>query len=80
MRASQLFPGRPVGAQEGWYQDGKVVPNSNFWAWVASSSGSWVEDQSAPSPAPTQLNSVYQQMLADMQLASNVNNTTGSGS
>jgi hypothetical protein len=67
-----------VGAQEGWYKDGKVVPNSNFWNWVGSSEGSWVQDQSAPSATNTQLNSVYQQMLNNMQLAGQVNNTTGS--
>jgi hypothetical protein len=67
-----------VGTQEGWYQDGKVVPNSKFWNWVGSSEGSWVQDKSAPTATSTQLNSVYQQMLNSMQLAGQVNNTTGS--
>jgi hypothetical protein len=67
-----------VGTKEGWYQNGKVVANSNFWNWVGSSEGSWVMDNGAPVPTSTQLSSVYQQMLDKMQLASAVNNTTGS--
>jgi hypothetical protein len=67
-----------VGTQEGWYQNGKVVANSNFWNWVGSSEGSWVQDHSAPSATNTQLSTVYQKMLNNMQLASQVNNTSGS--
>lgn len=66
-----------IGTQQGWYKDGKVVPNSNFWNWLGSSEGAWVQDQSAPTPTSTQLDDLYQQMLNNMQLASQVNNTTG---
>jgi hypothetical protein len=69
-----------VGTKEGWYQNGKVVPNSQFWNWVGSSEGSWVQDKSAPTPTNTQLSTVYQKMLDNMQLASQVNSTTGPGS
>ena len=66
-----------IGTQQGWYKDGKVVPNSSFWNWLGSSEGAWVQDQSAPTPTSTQLDDLYQQMLNNMQLASQVNNTTG---
>jgi hypothetical protein len=66
-----------VGAQGGWYKDGKIVPNSNFWNWLGSSEGAWTLDKSGPTATNTQLSSVYQQMLDNMQLASQVNNTTG---
>ena len=67
-----------VGTQEGWYVNGKVVPNSNFWSWVGSSEGTWVLDKSGPTPTNTQLSSVYQKMLDNMQLAAQVNSVTGS--
>jgi hypothetical protein len=67
-----------VGTKEGWYQDGKVVPNSNFWNWVGSSGGAWVVDSSGPTPTNTTLDDVYQKLLSNMQLGSAVNNTTGS--
>jgi hypothetical protein len=66
-----------VGTQGGWYKDGKIVPNSNFWNWLGSSEGAWALNKSGPTPTNTQLGSVYQQMLDNMQLASQVNNTTG---
>ena len=67
-----------VGTQGGWYKDGKIVPNSSFWNWLGSSEGAWALDKSGPTPTNTQLSSVYQQMIDNMQLASQVNNTTGS--
>lgn len=67
-----------IGTQQGWYKDGKVVPNSAFWNWMGSSEGAWVRDQSAPTATSTQLNDLYQKMLDNMQLASQVNNHTGS--
>ena len=66
-----------IGTQQGWYKDGKVVPNSAFWNWMGSSEGSWVKDSSANTPTSKQLDDIYQQMLNNMQLASQVNNTTG---
>ncbi len=66
-----------VGTQGGWYVNGKVVPNSNFWTWVGSSEGSWVQDKSGPTPTNTQLNDVYQKMLNNMQLAAQVNSVSG---
>jgi hypothetical protein len=67
-----------VGKQQGWYQDGKVVPNSAFWNWMGSSEGAWVTDHSASTPTSKQVDDIYQQMVNNMQLASQVNNTTGS--
>jgi hypothetical protein len=67
-----------VGTKGGWYKDGKIVPNSEFWNWLGSSEGAWALDKSGPTPTNTQLSSVYQQMLDNMQLAGQVNNTTGS--
>jgi hypothetical protein len=67
-----------IGTQQGWYKDGKVVPNSAFWNWMGSSEGAWVRDQSAPTATSKQLDELYQKMLNNMQLASQVNNTTGS--
>jgi hypothetical protein len=67
-----------VGTQEGWYVNGKVVPNSTFWKWVGSSEGTWVLDKSGPTPTNTQLSDVYQKMLDNMQLAAQVNSVTGS--
>ncbi len=67
-----------IGTQGGWYKDGKIVPNSNFWNWLGSSEGAWALDKSGPTPTNIQLSSVYQQMIDNMQLSSQVNNTTGS--
>ncbi len=69
---------KEIGTQGGWYKDGKIVPNSNFWNWLGSSEGAWALDKSGPTPTNIQLSSVYQQMIDNMQLSSQVNNTTGS--
>lgn len=67
-----------IGTQQGWYKNGKVVPNSAFWNWMGSSEGAWVRDQSAPTPTSKQLSDLYQKMVDNMQLASQVNNNAGS--
>jgi hypothetical protein len=67
-----------IGTKEGWYQDGKVVPNTNFWTWMGSSGDAWVKNLSAPDPTDSQINTEYQSWLSWMQLGHSENNQTGS--
>lgn len=66
-----------VGTKEGWYKDGKVVPNSNFWNWLGSSGGASVLDKSLVPSTPTHLDDQYDKMVQTMGLGSEVNDTTG---
>lgn len=67
-----------IGTKEGWYKDGKVVPNANYWTWMGSSGDAWVKNLSAPDPTDSQINTEYQSWLSWMQLGHSQNNQTGS--
>lgn len=67
------------GAKEGWYQNGKVIANGAFWQWWQHREGTWVKDQSAPTPTSHQLSSILMQWQNGMQLgSSNVSQPGGS--
>ena len=60
-----------IGTAEGWYVNGKVVPNTQFWHWMGSAGGAWVKDLSSQGPDYTQstINDKYQEWLSWMKLA-----------
>jgi hypothetical protein len=68
-----------IGKSEGWYVDGKVVPNAQFWHWMGSSGGAYVKNLSSQGPNYTQstINQEYQEWLSWMKLGYGVNNQTG---
>ena len=69
-----------IGTAEGWYVNGKVVPNTQFWHWMGSAGGAWVKDLSSQGPDYTQstINDKYQEWLSWMKLGYGTNSQTGS--
>jgi hypothetical protein len=63
-----------TGTKEGWYVDGKVVPNTNFWKWLGGSGGAYLQDQSAPGATYSTLDDEYQDFLNWMRLGQSENN------
>ena len=68
-----------IGKSEGWYVDGKVVPNTQFWHWMGSAGGAYVKNLSSQGPNYTQstINDEYQEWLSWMKLGYGANNQTG---
>jgi hypothetical protein len=67
-----------IGIKEGWYVNGKVVPNGNFWNWVGSAGGAQVQDLSAGVPTEYDINAKYMEWLNWMELGHSENDQTGS--
>jgi hypothetical protein len=69
-----------LGEAQGWFVNGKVVPNTQFWHWMGSAGGAWVKDLSSQGPnyAQSTIDDQYQKWLSWMNLGYSQNNQTGS--